>query len=122
MKIAELLNHEAALQKLNDMALKDAQLAWELSEAMDEVKKHLARFHEKRDALIKQHGTLKKGSDTEYDISDKKSFNEAVNKLLDVTVKVNFPRIKLNQLNGVEASASDMSSLRELKILLKSAN
>lgn len=122
MKIEVLLNHEAALTKLNSLALKDAQLAWELSEAMDDVKKHLKRFHEKRDELIKKFGKLKNEKSEEYQIDDLKGFNEEIRKLLDVTVKVNFPRLKLNHLNGAEISAGDLSSWRELNIIHKSAN
>jgi len=121
MKIEDLLNHEKALQSLNTIQLRDAQKAWDISEAMDEVKKHLKRFHEKRDELLKKFGTPEDESETSYTIpkGNLKAFNEELAQLMAVQAKVSFPRIKLSDLNGAVISPNDISGLRELKILLK---
>lgn len=121
MKIENLLNHEAALHRLDQIQLKDAQKAWDLSEAMDEVKKHLKRFHEKRDELLKKFGTPEDETEQSYTIpkENQKPFNEELEKLMAVQAKVSFPRIKLSDLNGAEISSGDISGLRELKILMK---
>lgn len=119
MKLEILVEHEAALTALGNVEFDDAQLAWDLSESLDEVKKHLKKFNELREALVKKIGKEDTENPGNYLIPDIKQFNDELQKVVDVDVKVKFPSFPLAKLNGAKVSASDMAGWRELKIVTK---
>ena len=121
MKLEVLLINQEALKKLSKMQLIDAQLAWDLSTEIDIANKIIAKFNEKRDALVKRLGEAVKDQPEVFQIEPEKvaEFNTEIDKLTAVQVKVKFPTVKLGQLKGQEITPAEISSLRELNILIK---
>lgn len=117
MKIETLVNAEASLQELSTLKLPDAQLAWDLSEALEVAGKHLKKFHDKRNELVMEYGDNDPQDPNTFKILDVDKFNAEVKKLLDVEVVVEFPQVDLGQLNGATFAAKDMISWRTLGIL-----
>jgi hypothetical protein len=119
MKLEILLNNEEALKALAAAPLTDSQLAWDLSEAIEEAEKHLKRFIETRNDLIKKHGVEDKDAPGEFKVSDLKAFNAELAKLVEVDVKVKFPNVRLSAFNGLAVSAGNLKAWRQLKIVTK---
>lgn len=119
MKLEILLINEAALTALAEAPLTDSQLAWDLSIAIEEAEKHLKRFAELRNELIKRFGEADPDKPDEYKVSDLKGMEVELKKLTDVDVKIKFPSFPLSAFNGLAISAGNLKAWRQLKIVTK---
>jgi predicted membrane chloride channel (bestrophin family) len=121
MKLEKLVIHEDALKELAKVKLTDHQKAWDLSVALDTANTHLKKFKEKQDAVVKEMGTEVKDQPENYQIPPEKfkAFNDEIEKLSSVDVKVVFPKVKIELLKGTDVSAESMSAWRDLGILTK---
>ncbi len=119
MKLDLIVAHEAALKSLAQIQLKDAQLAWDMSEALEFIGKAAQKFHDKRNELIKKYGKADPDRPEEYQITDLAGFNKEVNALLEVEIKVKFPKLTLTSLNGTAVSPADMIAWKAMKLITK---
>ena len=120
MKLETLVQNELAIAKITKIELKNNhQFLWDLDEAVEEATKHLKKYHEKRNELLKEHGEETKEKPGSYYLKPDqvKPFNEAVEKLVKVDVKVKFPSIKLSEMSGIEMSMEIMRGLKALNIV-----
>jgi hypothetical protein len=118
MKLELLVNHEEALRSLAQKTLSNTQTAWDLSESLDTAFGHIKRFGERRDELVKKMGTPG-AEEGNFQITDLKTFNEELQKIVQVDVKIKFPSIPLTMFNGEPLSAADLGAWRAMKIITK---
>jgi len=119
MKLELIVANEEALKGLVETKLDDAQLAWDVSEAFDEVEKAITKFQKKRDEYIKANGTPDEKNPDRFNLSDPEAFTKEMKKLLEVEVDITFPVIPFDQLKGLKLSPKDIRSWKALGILKK---
>jgi len=119
MRLSLLVNNQKALQSLSVAPINgNAQIAWDLSEEMEKVEKALEKYFAKRDELIKKYGEPER-EEGKFFIKDTVKFEEELAKVEAVDIKVSFPKITLQMVQGAALSASDIRGLKDLKILSK---
>ena len=117
MKLELIVANEGALKTLIEISFEDKQLVWDLACAFDDVEEAIKRFQQKRDAFVKKVGTADKESPGKFNIPDQEGFAKEMQKLLDVEVDIKFPKITLDQLNGIQVSVKEMRSWKVLGII-----
>ena len=108
MKLKVLVANEEALRLLIVASFDDAQIAWDMEEAIEVVEKAIKKFHEKRTAYIKQHGVPKENTANQFSMPDPAEFQKAVMKLLEVDVKVKFPTFTVKELAGMKITPDNI--------------
>lgn len=121
MKLEVLVANEPALKTLVETKFDDAQFAWDLSIALDEVEKAIKKFHVDRDKYIKENGVADEKNPERFNIKDPDAFGKEMNKRLAVEVKINFPTLSLQEAikSGIQLNVRDISAFRKLGILTK---
>lgn len=119
MKLSVLMENEDHLKTLAELPLNEAQVAWDLSEAVEQAQEQLRKAHKKRDELIVKYGKPDPADPTKFQVEDQAGLQAELDKLLEVDVKVDFPSLKIAQLEGIKSSALQMMAWRKLKILTK---
>jgi len=121
MKLEVLVANEPALKTLVETKFENAQFAWDLSIALDEVEKAIKKFHEGRDKYIKDNGVADEKNPERFNIKDPESFGAEMKKRLDVEVQINFPTLSLQEAikSGIQLNVRDITAFRKLGILTK---
>lgn len=118
MKLEKLVIHEDSLQRLSKIAITDAQLSWDLAEALESVQKHVKKFHDTRNDLIKKYGTVDPEDPNKFVVLDKREILEAeVKKLAEVSVKMTFPKVPISAFNGAGIAPADLIAWKDLQIV-----
>lgn len=119
MKLKVLVANEEALKLLVAAPFDDAQLAWDIAEAIEIVEKAIKKFHEKRTSYIKEHGVPKENSQDQFTMPNLAEFQKIVLKLLEVDIKVKFPTFTVKELSGMKVTPDNIKSWKALGILVK---
>jgi len=117
MKLELIVANEEALKTLVETKFDDAQIAWDLSEAFDDVEKVITKFQKKRDAFVKKVGTPDKENPERFNIDDPEAFQEEMLELLAVEVDIKFPSIPISKLKGLKVSVKEIRSWKTLGII-----
>lgn len=118
VKISDLLNSTETLQKLSQKDFK-AKLAWSISRLLKAAETELQAFNDTRMTLIKKCG--EKDANGEL-ITDEKgnckilpedidSFSKELNELVESEVEINANKIKMDLLEDIDFTPSDMAAL-----------
>jgi len=119
MKLQVLVANEEALKLLIIAPFENAQIAWDMADSVEIVEKAMTKFHEKRSEYIKRNGTPQEDQPDQFTMPDSEGFQKEVEKLLDVDIKVTFPVITIDDLNGMKVTAGNILSWKALGILIK---
>jgi len=117
MKLEVLVANEGALKVISELKLDDAQLAWDVSDAFDEIEKAITKFQKKRDAFVKEHGTPNPENPDRFNLANPEEFTKEMQKLLDVNVNIVFPKIPIKALKGLKVSVKEMRGWKALGII-----
>ena len=118
VKIDTLLNNTELLQKLAGTKLK-AKLAWSISRLLKAAEAEIQSFNDTRMNLIKKYGEKDSNGDL---ITDDKGnckiendstneFSKELNELIDTTIEINANKIKMELLEDLDFTPSDMAVL-----------
>jgi len=118
VKIVELLNSTDTLQKLSQQDFK-AKLAWSIARLLKSAEAEIQSFNETRMNLIRKYGEKDENGDL---ITDEKGnckidqeslteFSTQLGDLLETTVEINANKIKVEQLDDVDFTPSEMTIL-----------
>lgn len=116
MKLKLLVDNQENLQTLAKMPF-EMQTVWDLSNAVDEVTKALEKFQKTRDELLKTDGDPNEDVPGTYKLRDPEAFTEKINKLLDVDVKITFPKIPYEAFTDKKVTASQIRGWKALDII-----
>lgn len=121
MRLGTIVKNEKALDALAIIPLKDAQLAWNLAEAIEKAKPKIKMFNTKMDLLLVKHGVEDTNRPGFYLIgkANEKAFNDEVGKLEGLNVRLDFPKVSIKEFKNVPVSASNMAAWKEMKIVIK---
>lgn len=118
VKIVELLNSTDTLQKLSQQDFK-AKLAWSIARLLKSAEAEIQSFNETRMNLIRKYGekdengeliTDEKGN-CKIDQESLTEFSTQLGDLLETTVEINANKIKVEQLDDVDFTPSEMTIL-----------
>ena len=115
VKISELLNSTETLQKLSQKDFK-AKLAWSIARLLKAAETEIQSFNDTRMNLIKKYGEKDESGEL---ITDEKgnckiepnaieSFSNELNELLNTEVEINVNKIKVDQLEEVDFTPSEI--------------
>lgn len=118
VKISDLLNSVETLQKLSKKDFK-AKLAWQVARLLKSAEAEIQAFNETRMNLINKFGEKDENNEL---ITDEKgnckipnenvdTFTNELNELLDNEVEINANKIKMEQLEEIDFTPSDMATL-----------
>ena len=118
VKIVELLNSTDTLQKLSQQDFK-AKLAWSIARLLKSAEAEIQSFNETRMNLIRKYGEKDENGEL---ITDEKGnckinqeslteFSTQLGDLLETTVEINANKIKVEQLDDVDFTPSEMTIL-----------
>ena len=115
VKISDLLNSTETLQKLSQKDFK-AKLAWTIARLLKSAEGEIQSFNDTRMNLIKKYG--EKDENGELITDDKGNckiennsmdeFSKELNELIDTTVEINANKIKMELLEDLDFTPSDM--------------
>ena len=118
VKISDLLNSTETLQKLAQKDFK-AKLAWSIARLLKAAETEIQSFNETRMNLIKKYG--EKDENGELVTDDKGNckienenideFTKELNELIETTVEINANKIKMDLLEDIDFTPSDMAML-----------
>ena len=118
VKISELLNSTETLQKLSQKDFK-AKLAWSIARLLKAAEVEIQSFNDTRMNLIKKYG--EKDENGELITDDKgnckiendsmNEFTKELNELIEATVEINANKIKMELLEDLDFTPSDMAVL-----------
>ena len=118
VKIVDLVNSTETLQKLSQKDFK-AKLAWQISRLLKAAETEIQSFNEARMNLIRKYGekdesdelvTDEKGN-CKIDNSVLNEFTSELNDLMNTEVEINASKIKIEQLENLDFTPSDMAIL-----------
>ena len=118
VKISDLLNSTETLQKLAQKDFK-AKLAWSIARLLKAAEAEIQSFNETRMNLIKKFGEKDESGEL---ITDEKGnckiepdnieeFSKELNDLIDTEVEINANKIKMDLLENIDFTPSDMAIL-----------
>lgn len=118
VKISELLNSTETLQKLSQKDFK-AKLAWSIARLLKAAEAEIQSFNDTRMNLIKKYGEKDSNGDL---ITDDKGnckienesideFSKELNELIETTIEINANKIKMELLEDLDFTPSDMAVL-----------
>jgi len=116
MKLKQLVNSVESINALVSQKL-PVVVSYKLSLFLKKIQPELSTWDEKKDALIKEYGKIKKdekGVDTtEYEIikEDVKAFQAKLDTVLEEEIKIDVPEIKINDLGAVEIEPKHLLAL-----------
>jgi len=119
MKLELIVANEEALKVLVETKFDDAQIAWDLADAFDEVEKAITKFQKKRDEYIKTNGKPDEKNPDRYNLTDPEAFTAEMQKLLEVEVDITFPVVPIEQLKGVKFSPKEIRGWKALGLIKK---
>lgn len=96
MRIVDVANGYAALVKLNDKMSID--LAWAVDDLKEALQKHFDRYGKEMKALLNKFGNTVGGSENRFRINDQRGYDEALEALGNILVKVEFEPISFDTL------------------------
>jgi len=118
IKLSDLVNSTETLQKLSQKDFK-AKLAWSIARLLKAADVEIQSFNEARVALIKKYGA--KDENGELIMDDKGNckippealgdFNVEFNELTNSEVEINANKIKIELLEDIDFTPSDMATL-----------
>lgn len=118
VKIADLLNSTETLQKLSQKDFK-AKLAWTIARLLKAAEGEIQSFNDTRMNLIKKYGEKDENGEL---ITDENGnckinpeeidiFSKELNELIDSEVEINANKIKMDLLENIDFTPSDMALL-----------
>ena len=118
VKIADLLNSTETLQKLSQKDFK-AKLAWTIARVLKAAEGEIQSFNDTRMNLIKKYGEKDENGEL---ITDENGnckinpeeidiFSKELNELIDSEVEINANKIKMDLLENIDFTPSDMALL-----------
>ena len=118
VKISDLINSTETLQKLAQKDFK-AKLAWSIARLLKAAEAEIQSFNETRMNLIKKCGEKDENGEL---ITDEKgnckivaeeidSFSQELNELIQSEIEINANKIKMDLLENVDFTPSDMAAL-----------
>lgn len=118
LKMNDLLNSTETLQKLSQKELK-AKLALSIARLLKEAEREMQNFNEVRMNLIKKYGEKDENGEL---ITDEKGnckilndntadFSKELNDLIETEIEINANKLKLDDLETLDFTPSDMVSL-----------
>lgn len=118
IKINDLLNSIDILQKLSKMELK-AKLAWQVARLLKAAEKEIQEFNETRMNVITKYGEKDENdqliTDDENNCKIQKDhvadFTNEINELVKSEVEINANKIKIDALEDLEFTPSEMTQL-----------
>lgn len=118
VKISELLNSTETLQKLAQKDFK-AKLAWSIARLLKSAETEIQSFNETRMNLIKKYGEKDENDELITDengnckiVPDSIStFTAELNELMDTEVEINGNKLKMELLEDINFTPSDMAAL-----------
>ena len=118
VKISELLNSTETLQKLSQKDFK-AKLAWSIARLLKAAEAEIQSFNDTRMNLIKKYGEKDENGELITDESgnckiqadDVDIFGKELNELVESEVEINANKIKMNLLEDIDFTPSDMAVL-----------
>ena len=85
----------------------------------DVAAKAIKKFADQREAYIKTNGEADPADPNKFQIKDIPKFNADMEKMMDVEVKISFPKMKLADLADQKVAPKDVFSWKELGILTR---
>jgi len=119
MKVEVLVANQAQLQTLAGIQFEDAQLVWDLADAYEKVEAALEKYNKTRSEYLKTDGTPNPDDPNQYSLKDPEAFGKKLQKLLDVEVPINFPKIPFAAFADQKCSVTEFASWKRLGILEK---
>ena len=121
VKILDLVNGAEALQKLANAPLK-AKLAWQVAKLLQAAEKEIQDFNTTRMQLINKYGEKDDKGELVTDsdgnckiIADSTTaFNAELSELLANEVEINGSKLKINDLESIDFTPSEISALEPL--------
>lgn len=118
IKINDLLNSIDILQKLSKMELK-AKLAWQVARLLKAAEKEIQEFNETRMNVITKYGEKDENdqliTDDDNNCKIQKEhvtdFTNEINELVKSEVEINANKIKIDALEDLEFTPSEMTQL-----------
>ena len=118
VKISELLNSTETLQKLSQKDFK-AKLAWSIARLLKAAEAEIQSFNDTRMNLIKKYGEKDENGELITDENgnckinpaDIDVFSKELNELIDSEVEINANKIKMDLLENIDFTPSDMALL-----------
>ena len=118
VKIADLLNSTETLQKLSQKDFK-AKLAWSVARLLKAAEAEIQAFNETRMNLIKKYGEKDENGELITDDNgnckinkdDTDEFSKELTDLIDAEVEINANKIKMDLLENIDFTPSDMAVL-----------
>lgn len=118
VQISELINSTETLQKLAQKDFK-AKLAWQIARLLKAAEAEIQSFNETRMNLIRKYGEKDESGEL---VTDEKGncriendslndFTNELNELIATEVEINANKIKIDQLNDLDFTPSDMAIL-----------
>ena len=118
VKIADLLNSTETLQKLSQKDFK-AKLAWTIARLLKSAENEIQSFNDTRMNLIKKYGEKDENGELITDENgnckinqeDIDIFSKELNELMDSEVEINANKMKMDLLENIDFTPSDMAVL-----------
>lgn len=118
VKISDLLNSTETLQKLSQKDFK-AKLAWSIARLLKAAEAEIQSFNDTRMNLIKKYGEKDENGELITDENgnckinpdDTAEFSKELNDLIETTVEINANKIKMDLLEDLDFTPSDMAVL-----------
>ena len=118
VKISDLLNSTETLQKLSQKDFK-AKLAWSIARLLKAAEAEIQSFNDTRMNLIKKYGEKDENNELVTDENgnckinpeDIDIFSKELNELIDSEVEINANKIKMELLENLDFTPSDMAVL-----------
>ena len=118
IKVQELVNSTAALQKLSNMSLK-AKLAWQVARLLKAADAEIQVFNETRMNLLKKYGekdendkliTDEKGN-CKIVTGETEAFSNELNELLNTKIEINSNPLKFSEIENIDFTPAEISQL-----------
>lgn len=118
VKISDLLNSTETLQKLSQKDFK-AKLAWSIARLLKSAEAEIQSFNDTRMNLIKKYGEKDENGEIITDENgnckiqsgDVDIFGKELNELIESEVEINANKIKMDLLEDIDFTPSDMAVL-----------
>lgn len=118
LKMGDLLNATDTLQKLSQQELK-ARLALQIARMLKEAEREIQNFNEIRMNLIKKYGEKDESGEIITDDNGNCKiipesvtvFSKELNELVEMEVEINANKIKLDDLDSLDFTPSEMVTL-----------